>query len=1381
MICTKYARGRTLNDDAIPRVVGELRNKYKQWSDSELEPLARTAIIEHNQQEIIRTKLSEGRFSWTDNNDKYHSVQIEDVIVDKHRDRITIAMVNGDTMVFNSKDFTTIEGEYSSDLEGVYESYLGYSGNVLNSRYMSDADVDSAFLDADVTSGSISDIMQKMKAMDIDALGSSWDSEHSERLGVVVQALFSVNDEIKKLGVKTTLGDVERYMEPLGEYDPNTNEVRIVASTLGQAARSRLTMTNEETLAHETVHAALSWVFGNIAGVVGSDLKRLARELYQTAKKELKVEDFLPEHGGIYNEIERAKAQELYDYMFNGKLGDYSVQDAEIRLQEFLALATTNKTVIAALEKLESKARKSVVKENETVFDKVLRWITDAIYKGMYALKSNKIKGKTLDEEATKLVVQLAKIHGEYGSKAAYNTGFPLDDAISEKLNKATDWTDKQMKGLVDGLFEKLGIAADGAKAENIEKVAKLLESIEKDWDKVSDKGTLKKSYFLVKSLPKMRVIYQISNLNQDVRQDILADWSRILYKMKMGEDSFIQNLLADFTAGRETLQDITSMTMQFRSHIDRMREQGYKGTLSHIKEGFTKLDIYAAKNMKYNQAITSVLINADVQALDMSAEELRELLKDSKKLEAEIASAEEMIMQEMPLPEWTMDQTQQMASYMITGLGLRTNAENIVRRFGTMSAIAYTNGSVVDDAQIKMVDRLGSLYALRDTWGKNEMQELIALDSKAVEHVLMLSRGVQKVTKQDWRDSGLMQEMVKGQSHAMNNRDKGLEIAPMSKMAEMKANGYEFIREVKVDTADSDGGAYGLYVTHNTGVRSRVDGGTGLQRVHIPGLLLSDKVRMNHKELNDRDAFVKFINVREKAITRMLAGRSSGEMHPVYNEEGEIIDFRYNLGKLEEIQYLEQETRGTEVLARSYGQAHTQAMTDENNRELIDIILKDSKDLDDSGKIHKDNSHLYLKISANEINISQEVREKLLGVKGSIFTEVTKYGIKTEGESLWALLPPDAKKYIIEQNNAEDLKNRLPKGNRRELYIRKDLLKQLFGYEELSITDAGILRNVSELSKTKIRVVENYVKDFVGLLKGNVVVKLPSTFMGNIWSNAKFLWYAGIPMGKSVQYLLMSRRMLVKWKADEVEMGKLQRLVDGSSGTDFREYKKRLADLQAEMKDNPLNRMMELGWYQSVTEDVNLADDTNSVVSSANKALNKIVGEEGFVHDVVQTAFLTRKSKLGHALIQITQESDFHFRAATYWWGLEQVKKQEGSLTTNEAKKKVHKLERTVTSNFINYSSVINSPFIQMLDRFGPEAFWKYFSGIQRVTVQRAKENTTRVLADLAGQAMFDLPSSIYQSSIVMQLMNRLNPIGRVRGLLTNGTDLPISHLVGM
>lgn len=1378
MICTKFARGKTLTRDDLEMVISELRKTYKQWSDSDLEPIAINAIIDHNRVELMKEDLSSERFGWTDYKNEYHSQEIADVEVDSHKSTITVIMADGSSKVFGEDSYATSNGDYSAQLAETGEKNNRYSDNVLNSRFMSDADVDSAFVDADVSSGSIRDIMQKMIALDVDSLGSEWDKEHSDRLRVVMDAMFGVNKEIKKLKVKTTIGKVEEYMEPLGEYNPNTNEIRVVASTIAEEARHRLTMTNQETLAHETVHAGLDWVFNNVAGVVGSDLKRMARELYAMAKKELTVESFLPEHGGVYSEVEMAKAQELYDYMFNGELGNYSVTDAEIRLQEFLALAATNKTVIAAMNKIESKPRRVPVKKNETLFDMILRVITDTIYKGLYALKSSKVKGKTLDEEATKLVVQLAKVQTTYGSKAATASGIPLDSEISDQISKATDWTDKKLKKTVDGLFEKLGIAADASdKVNDNKKIAELLKSIEGEWDKVKNEGTIKKTYYLVKNLPKMRVIYQISNLRDDVRKDVLADWSRLLYNMGLGEDTFIRNLMADFTAGRATLQEITSKTMQFRSHIDRMREQSYKGTLIHIKEGFSKLDIYHPRNKKYNEAITSVLLNADIQALGISAKELGELLKDESKIDAKIAKLEKEASKMMGPVQ--IEQTKQMASYMITGNGMRTNAENIARRFGLMGAIPYSSGEIIDQAEIDLIDQLGSLYALKHTWGKEEMAELIELEEAGVDHVLMLSKGAQRVTKEDWRSSLLMQDMVKGQSHALNDRNRGLEIVPMTKMKEMKDNGYEFIRTVAIDRADKDKREYGLFVTYNTGIRSRVDGGAGLQRVQIPGLLLSDKVRMSNKQLNDRDAFMKFIEARNEAVKRTNVGLSSGEMHPVYNEEGEIIDFRYNLGKLEEIQYLKQETRGTEVLARSHGQAHTQAMTDDNNKDLIDIIFNDKKDLDTSGKVHRDTSHLYLKLSANELDLSQEEREQMKLDRKSNLTETTKYGIKTEGEALWALLPPDAKKYIIQKNNEEDIAAGGVPRDRREMYVRRDLLKQLFGYEELSVTDAKILENVSEVNKKKIRVAENYVKDFVALLKGNVVVKLPSTIMGNIWSNAKFLWYAGMPLGKSVQYLLLSRRSLVKWKEDEAEVSKLNRLIAGSDGKELVRYKKRLADVIAEMKDNPLSEPMSEGWYQSVTEDVNLSDDTNEIAKVANEKLNRITGGEGFVHEMVQTAFLSRKSKLGHALVQITQESDFHFRAATYWWGLEQIKKQEGSLTTKEAKKKIAKLKKSITDNFINYSSVIHNPFIQMLDRFGPEAFWKYFSGIQRVTVQRFKENTTRVMADWIGQSVLGLPSGIYQSSIVRQLARRLNPFEMTGGLLSTGTDLPIGHLL--
>ena len=131
--------------------------------------------------------------------------------------------------------------------------------------------------------------------------------------------------------------------------------------------------------------------------------------------------------------------------------------------------------------------------------------------------------------------------------------------------------------------------------------------------------------------------------------------------------------------------------------------------------------------------------------------------------------------------------------------------------------------------------------------------------------------------------------------------------------------------------------------------------------------------------------------------------------------------------------------------------------------------------------------------------------------------------------------------------------------------------------------------------------------------------------------------------------------------------------------------------------------------------------------------------------------------------MVALTQESDFHFRAATYWDGI--------SKGTPEAE-----VMREVTENFVNYTRVINSKFIQWLERMGPEAFWKYWSNIQRVQLNRLRKNAFRILMDRTAQHFGLSPDAgIFHSNIFQSLGRRLSPIDSLTNLFRGGSDAPI------
>jgi len=566
-----------------------------------------------------------------------------------------------------------------------------------------------------------------------------------------------------------------------------------------------------------------------------------------------------------------------------------------------------------------------------------------------------------------------------------------------------------------------------------------------------------------------------------------------------------------------------------------------------------------------------------------------------------------------------------------------------------------------------------------------------------------------------------------------------------------MEAQGYVFVKRMDIAAGDFDKTAYGMFYSNNAGIGKRVDGAVSLQRRNVPGLLLSEKVRMSNPHLKDKALWDVIAKEKKKAI-EVYRNTGNVDMQPVYTPLGDIQDFRYVISKEDKISKLDMSVNGIEKLGRSFGQVGTMTMTNIQNRELLDIIRKDSASRDASDDRYKNNTHLYIKIQPKEFDMTDEERIAAYKSGKLQLDDKGKYGFKTEGEELWGLLPPDARNYIIEKNRDEDWKNNNDENvkdkrdikPRRELYVRRDLINQLFAYNEPSIMDikkiGNMPLNVSAKVDRNVRLAENYFKAFVAVLKSNVVVKMPSTIYGNILSNAKFLVYSGMSPRQAIDNLALSRKSLRQWKDDEVLQHRYERLIASVDDSEIGKYKRLLADTISRMNDNPLKPLMDAGLFQSIVEGVSLREDDGNVVSNAiEKQVVRFAPEGTLLHEAVQTA------------------------AATYWHGI--------AKGTPEAE-----MMNDVKENFINYSKVINSKFVQWLDRMGPEAFWKYWANIQRVQINRLRKNAFRVLLDETAQRVgFSPDAGIFNSNIFQSLGRRLSPIDSMTNLFRGGSDAPI------
>jgi len=1360
MKCTIYALGEYLDEkEDLPKVIKELRKldkSDKYFPDSEYKNLAKQAILDHNQAYQLMEDL-DGRFRYEYEN-QYHVVDIKNIDINNNKNELNIVLADNTTIKYkiDNKNLKAINHPfYSRDLELQWNDVVSSPIELLfNGVDAKSKNLDNIIEGKELLDGNIEAIQTELSKLDRIAPNSSWDQAHSNHLKEVISRISRSADELKTVQIKVTKNLVENLKEPLGSYNTKSRTIQVATAE----AMTKFGMSNEETLAHEYLHAVLDILFNKQLGVMGEDIKNDLRKLYVQAKKNITWKDLMPANE-LHSKAAENKAKEIYDYIFIGKIGDNSVEDAEVRLMEFLVYGMTNKELKSAIDKISLKVKPVKAKSSglSGIFEYLMEKLQDLVFK----IKTKTNRSDNVGSELTRLVYKLGTINKMYAKTIENNKNLPLDEKIFSSVDKVFSKMDKELGKKVESITNDFLNEKDGDKIYTNDLITQV-KMLSKELTEAYNKGKIIKTAWLsIKGIFVIMKAYRLSKQSKNENiQRLYKELDRLLRRMDEFAGKFISDLLRDFKEGRKTLVQLGDITMQFKTQLDRVKDMYYKGTLNDIFSGFTKVDLTHERHKKLNQSLTNVILRTDVQSFTTDVNELKKYITDDKKLSNTIKELEDELSQAMfnsktstlNVGPWVVNECKELASYMISRKGKRNNATNISHLFGTTESVPLDeslNGLWNIQNIEEKIDKLTSLYALKNTSieSKKALIELIDLDKNGVQNYLEITRGMVASTKEDWFVTGSLSEMVKGQIHETHNKDKELVFAPLNETNAMLEAGYSLVRKLDKDAGDIDIKNYGLFVTNTKGVTKRVDGALGLQRIKIPGLLLSQKIMMSNKHLTGKSLGRKIRN----AINNARVNGTDGKMYPVYNDLGNIIDYRYEFTLDEAEQYMDLETRGSENLARSFGQKSSQIITDEHNKELIDLIMEDSK------KITNENKDQFLRVHAVE---NTDVNS------GS---KIDTLNAMTEGEELWGLLPADARKYIIEKNieNLNDPDN-IPK---KEIYISKDLLKQLFGYDELSIADSKLFKKMDVKNKNRIRMIEAWWMDLMQIAKSMVVVKMPSTIIGNILSNAKFFMFSGVSPRKAIQYLLLSKKSLDKWKKNEKARRDLERKIDIATGSKKEQLLKQLADLALELKDNPIMPLIEAGLYQTIAEDIDTEDSTNRVVQLLDKTLDPIYSSNKTIEDIINTVFLTKKSTLGQGLLHIMQESDFHFRSAIYWDGIEKGISKD-------------KMLRDVTDKFINYSRVTNSRLIHWLDRMGPEAFWKYFANIQRVNWSLMKKNSTKVILDTTiketGVPLWS--NDVLDSSIIYQFGRRFNPlnwINNTEGLLNATVDVPITHLI--
>lgn len=1073
---------------------------------------------------------------------------------------------------------------------------------------------------------------------------------------------------------------VRRGTNPNGKR--NVGEILDDGTIYLEAAGANLvvpgSMSLQETFVHEVMHAITKAALNENIG-----LRNKAQRIYNNAAARITVEDFLSDPANS-TQFEREEAQRLYDYLFvNAENQDTTYKDAKGKvrtgapryLHEFMALATTNSNLNAALEKLDSRVLVDDPNSNLDLIARISGFVKQMFQYLSAAMRAGAGKApKNLGENVEKLLVDISNIRREQISR----TQWAID-----KASDVSNWTDKQALAIADRLTKQLKEwAANQNTPENIQR----------------------------KPLRALRAM-ALNGMQADVQQikEVLDEFSST-----WKQDTWFQEILSEVMPYPEKNKSWISMLRRSQHIIDSARQQAIEYTRQVLNDSF---DSKVRLTNGEREAVTYALINTDASALlrdnFMDMGRILDVLRNPSKRASEMKKLENQIKDLLTKDKagkeyfnWIQDRVNNLGIFMakgtVLGDNISLNARNIVNQFGLDTNRYDLEGT--DKAElIKLVDRLASLSAI-----SNQDTEQINRAVKVFEHEL--SRGIKQngmytiLTQHlafvdESRNSVLKGELhneIKGYTQEIYDStiDVQWRTDTPANRAEMERKGYKFHSTLEKDPNDP-GPRQAMFVSHR-GIASYNKSIVSLNNPRKRGTSIYDGIadQYVHKKVAARHAYAAVGVIKAEAsrnVKNVLRGSnlpSEGKkLLPVFNADGTVKDYRYVMSESTKREVLGKRNYFNEVLPGQVGSIIDRTETKTINREVVDLM---KKEWDKFGGFDENGERKSF----------------------SRFKEIRPTSEDKEATEMWRLLPDDMKK-AAKEAFGEDV-----------IYLREEAVTLVLGFRKLSLAQGKVGEFLGPLAPA-VRIAEKVWQEALTLLRHKIAITTPQVVVGNITSNAAVLLVEGISPAYIVKKSQEGIVNMRKYQREKKDRDMLERRVLGeeSLGRDTRADRAKLARMDASLRSNPVHFLIEEGLFTSIVEDLGY-DEERTSTKLINRTLDKVSSATPkIVTTVGKEAYMLPGSQLANAALVATQLGDFTARYVKLSHDMENGMSKEDAI--NEA-----------LSTFIYYNMPQNQ-YLQWLNDNGFMMFTKFFLRIQPVIFRLFKENPVKASSLLLGQQL--------------------------------------------
>ncbi|PPB52932.1 NADAR family protein [Campylobacter hyointestinalis] len=1092
--------------------------------------------------------------------------------------------------------------------------------------------------------------------------GLSLDTEFASELR---EQLTKLSKNITNLfkDVNLTINDVKGEINS-GYFEVNGSRVVINNSSSNLSGHASVT----ETYFHEINHAINDAILDHkeYGKLYQRDIGTLINHVLENGLSIEAIADNI--HSGN-RQTDLDLATRIWEHMFN--------QSNHVDgLKEFVSIGLSNPAVAKVLKSIDIKDIKTNTSKNvfEILFHKVFSFFKKI-------LDSKLDKSTNAYESLVKLQYKMAKANAnvKHNSKNILKKYNFLEDKI--------ELGDR----LVSTVLGKIGDT--------------LIKALPKD-DSVLDTVrvfTDKNTSFPTRFINGLRLVRDLVDKPSD--RDIVLralEELKIAYWSPFKYDSLIRSVINDFIKPSEFKRKIQEIALasnrkdSLREKTKHMNEYIYKELFKETKPtdqearelGSVILSTNLAR-ISEEHTIDEVINLYKTDGLDNKIKSqmdiIRNGIKDSK---YKAFSVDEYI-------RYIEYQTNNLANYMkyeeALYSGIRLNASNIANVTGVY------NLQVSNDV-IKAVELITALKALKlsDESEINTLDKFNKSESKAIDSLIKAIKAHKERSRKElFKDNEY--NMIDSFMNYDTDTSIDFRVADLSMKDNLEAEGYKLVKVVgKGDEAKG-------WFIDNSGLRSDNWNRTALNYTSMKGKGFSVQDNMNELLANGADPktvldagkkeFLKLRKEEEKAIREMFknpnlkASDKRGDILIPLLGKGRkgymtTIDFRFAMSRANKIEYLGLDMDIFKAIANSNAILIDKIESEKINKDIAEAIFEEYE-----------THHKELK--------SGKGLDKTEALKEQLFVELSYDSKDPYIREVYKLLPNHFK---------FELEEKFKKINK-PVMVKRDTLLDIFGYKSWDVRNSSIFKYLNDrvANKTGFKVALysfGLLRKISKLAKKEMVMKMPSTIIGNQTSNTLSLMDYGMSIKESISsqydmWLATKDYYKTYYKYKELELSK-------SNGNKVNETL--FNSLAKHLINSPVYDLIAAGYFNTIANDkVTKIEDKIDIIDKhmekyktiTTSLLGKKLG--GVVNDSIEQLFITDNTALGQFLEDFVNHSDFISRAALY-----------RHLTLKKGWSKKEALEE-VLDVFINYD-IATGKFRKAIEDHGFMQFSKYFTRVQRV-----------------------------------------------------------------